>query len=191
MAGAAVDAVVTGVVVAGAVVAGVVVAGVVVVATGPVNNMAGAGSSGSAAGSSVGMAIQRISPTSHRCTNGKKTVVSGVGGNVIVTENVPSWSSGSGPPTKVTTSASIDPSHPTIGSGLASVTPSGNRMSSWIVGEPSQPCSTVNATDSVEPAWASVGSGSMWASAGDAIATAAMADAVDSSRARRIIRARS
>ena len=74
-------------------------------------------------------------------------VASGVGGNVIVTENVPSTSSASGPPAKVTivspSTVATEPSQPSTGSVIGSVTPSGKRMSSCTVGEPSQPCSTV------------------------------------------------
>ena len=51
-------------------VGGAVDAGAVVLATGPVNNNAGAGSSSSSPGS-AGIPIQRISPSSQRWTNGK------------------------------------------------------------------------------------------------------------------------
>jgi len=63
------------VVVAAAVVVGaavvVVTAAVVVVTAGPVRRIAGAGSSSSVPEPSDGIAIQRISPISHRWTNGK------------------------------------------------------------------------------------------------------------------------
>ena len=49
-----------------------------------------------------------------------------------------------GPPVKVTTSPSIEPSQPSASSGSAFVTPSGWCMSSCTVGDPSHPCSTVN-----------------------------------------------
>ena len=49
----------------------VVVASVGVVTTGPTRRIAGAGSSSSVPDPSDGMAIQRISPTSQRWTNGK------------------------------------------------------------------------------------------------------------------------
>ena len=111
-------------------------------------------------------------------------VVSGVGGSVIVTENVPSTSSASGPPAKVTmtspSTVSIEPSQPSMGSVVGSVTPSGKRMSSCTVGEPSQPCSTVKPTVRREPAWASAGSGSMCADATPPmVSTAAVAAAAE------------
>ena len=75
VAGVVVDtAVVAGAVLVDAVVvagAGAVVGTGIVVATGPNSCIAGAGSSSSAPLSSVGMSIQRISPTSQRWTNGK------------------------------------------------------------------------------------------------------------------------
>ncbi len=119
-------------------------------------------------------------------------VVSGVGGSVIVTEKVPSTSSGSGPPAKVTivspSTVSIEPSQPSTGSVTGSTTPSGRRMSSCTVGEPSQPCSTVKPTVSRDPACASTGSGSMWADARPPVARS-MADVVAATRTSRRIMA--
>ena len=119
-------------------------------------------------------------------------VTSGVGGRVIVTEKVPSTSSASGPPAKVTivspSTVSTEPSQPSTGSAIGSATPSGKRMSSRTVGEPSQPCSTVKPTVSRDPAWPSAGSGSMCADATPAEARST-ADAAAAKRTRRRIMA--
>ena len=143
------------------------VVGVDGAATGSVSVIAGAGSSSSVPLPSVGTSIHRISPISQRCTNGKYSVVPGCTGSVISIRNVCGVSSGNGPPTKVTTSPSTDAVHPSIASGTGVVTPTGSRMSSCTVGDPSQPCSTVNPTTNSLPAGASAGSGSMCANATD------------------------
>ena len=71
----------------------------------------------------------------------------------------------------VMTSALTLAVHPAGGSGTGAATPAGSRMSRPTVGEPSHPCSTVNPTLTSLPAGASGGSGSMWARAGEAVAS--------------------
>ena len=86
---------------------------------------------------------------------------------------------------KVITFDSTEPVHPSGGSGSALAIPSGSRMSSCTVGEPSHPCCTVKPTDNWLPAWASSGSGSTCAHAGEATDSTTAAEVSASNERRR------
>jgi hypothetical protein len=77
-------------------------------------------------------------------------------------------SSGTDPPSKTISLPVTDVVQPSLSTGAAFFTPFGTRKVIFVVGEPSQPCSGVNATVASDPGFTRTGSGSTWAPAGPA-----------------------
>lgn len=72
-------------------------------------------------------------------------------GNFILTEKVALVFEGSGPPENVTMPLLTVEIHPVLVTGTGLLTPVGNLMASFVVGEVPQPCSTVKPTVAVDP----------------------------------------